>query len=854
MKRIRLLSAGRILALVLFLSVALALAVLLLFRHRRIEQEQTRPKLQGKVVAVFNNTRYAHEVHGLVRFVLTSKTDTSYEDGTHKLEGVTLESFGTNGDRHDVVTADRADVSNPADLDKLDAEFISNVVVKTMDGLTVKSDYFKWRQNTNTVETDKLVEFEGRNFSGKALGLYLEAESERAHLLHAVDVTIQDRQVPDAADQEVDARQRGDKVKAKILSPEEDAARRAEKKRRRQARKEARRKARSAQLQTKGANGESKGSRNKPGPAPDLTGASKKPTRIRAESAWLEKKEHRVTLEQNVIVSQEANEARSDHMVAYTDASNHIEHIEARGNSYLKQEGRATLTSPDMDFYFGPAHQLVKGVAVGGVESKSLGEGPEREAHSDRMEATFVEGEHGSVADTLTATGNAVVKVHAPMVETPTNPTERELNADAIALQFHPDGRNIKTAEATGNAVLTVMPVRAEPKADKKIIRAPKMTAIFFDEGNKIKSFSGTGGVRVEIDALLAGQHEPRISTSKRLDATFAEDSQDIDRASQEGDFKYVEGDRNAVAERASYDGQKEILQLRGRRPMAWDSTGRTQADEIDYDRGNDETHARGDVRTTYYSRETAGDSTPFSNTKSPVFITAENADAKNKDGIAVYTLNARGWQDDNFVKADRIELYQHEKRMVATGHVESALYQVKKTDTTGPAAGTDGDRDEQPAKTALSKKEKRKAGSKRKNDNQETVPGFAWADRMTYSDDQRLVHYDGSVKARHGTDYLEANDVDVFLKQETNEVDHLNASGNVVLTQPGRKGTGDHLAYTSDDGRAVLTGRTARVEDAENGSTMGSQLTFYSRDDKIAVENQQGTGRVRTTHKMTKH
>ena len=88
---------------------------------------------------------------------------------------------------------------------------------------------------------------------------------------------------------------------------------------------------------------------------------------------------------------------------------------------------------------------------------------------------------------------------------------------------------------------------------------------------------------------------------------------------------------------------------------------------------------------------------------------------------------------------------------------------------------------------------------------------------------------------------------------QETSEVDHLNAEGNVVLTQPGRRGVGEKLAYTSEDGRAVLTGKSARVDDAEKGATMGSQLTFYSRDDRISVENQQGTGRVRSTHRLTK-
>src|SRR5438045_223421 len=136
MRQTRLLSAGKGLALGLFVAIAAAMVVYLFFRTRHAQPEQPRQKLQGKVVAVFSNTHYAHEVNGQVRFDITAGTDKSYQDGTHELEQVKLEAYGTNGDRHDVVTADQAKVSDPADLAKLDAEFISNVIVQTSEGLT----------------------------------------------------------------------------------------------------------------------------------------------------------------------------------------------------------------------------------------------------------------------------------------------------------------------------------------------------------------------------------------------------------------------------------------------------------------------------------------------------------------------------------------------------------------------------------------------------------------------------------------------------------------------------------------------------------------------------------------------
>ena len=835
MKHVRLLSAGRLVALGVFVTIAAALVVYLVFRNKHIQQEAGRPKLQGKVVAVFSNTHYSHEVNGQVRFNITAGTDRTYQDGTHELEQVKLESYGSAGNRHDVVTCDRAKVSDPSDLEKLDAEFISNVVVQTSEGLTVKTSYLHYDQTTNTVDTKELVEFSGRNYEGRATGVILEAAVERATLLKDVDVTIKPE-----SESVSDLKAPESRAASQEETPEERMARKA---RKRALKQQRRREAESlAQVPASGSTDDQLTRKKKrketeasaAGDTPQVIAAGpgsrktepgkpavKKPIRIQSESAVLDKKEHQIAFSGHATVTQDADEMRADKMVCYTDASNHIERIEARGGSHLKQTDKAEIISPDMDFYFGETHQLSRAVALGGASTRSLGVDPVREASADTIEATFVESAQASLVDTINAQGNAMMKIHAPAVTAKNaNPTVRELKADNVSIQFFSDGRNIKSAEAHGKAVLTVTPVRPDRRADKKTLRAPNMESSFYDTGNRIKSFFAKENVRVEIEPTVPDAHPIRVTTSNSARADFLEDTQDIDRVSQDGNFKYNEGDRNGVADRATYDGQKEVLNLRGGRPMVWDAKARTQADEIDYDRQQDETHARGDVRTTYYSRETTNDSTPFKNTKSPVFITAERADAQNEEGIAVYTINARGWQDDNFIKANRIELYQDDKRMVAIGNVESALYQAKRETSPGT---------------------------------KEAVPGFATAEKMTYSDTERKIHYEGSVKARQGTDRIEASFVDVFLMQETNEVDHLTAEGNVVLNQPGRRGVGDKLAYTSEDGRAVLTGKSARVDDVEKGSTMGSQLTFYSRDDRIAVENQQGTGRVRSTHRLTK-
>ncbi len=81
-------------------------------------------------------------------------------------------------------------------------------------------------------------------------------------------------------------------------------------------------------------------------------------------------------------------------------------------------------------------------------------------------------------------------------------------------------------------------------------------------------------------------------------------------------------------------------------------------------------------------------------------------------------------------------------------------------------------------------------------------------------------------------------------------------AQRDVVLTQPGRKGTGDWVQYTSVDEIAVFKGNPARVEDNEKGTTEGARLTLSMQDSKVTADDTRGPlspGRVRSTHKIKK-
>jgi LPS export ABC transporter protein LptC/lipopolysaccharide transport protein LptA len=770
MRGTRLLSVGKLLTILLFAFIVAATGLYLLHHFKRHQAGSDPARLDNKQVAIFTDTHYTHESNGHLRFILSAGTDVSYEDGTHQLEKVKLESHGVDGTRDDVVTADHGVVTNTSDMEKLTAEFTGNVKLETSDGFVLKTEYLKFDQASNTVSTPQLVEFQRKNVDGKSTGMMIEAGIERVHLLKDVTATVKPEGAADSKDSKT--------AQSKVASAPHHGA--------------------------------------------SLSGGKiKSPTTISGNSALLEKREHLVTFTGNVVITQGSDDMRSNNMVGYLDASNHIQRIEARGNSSMRHADVAEVKAPNMDFFIADGQRLDHAVGIGGVYARSLGDGPLKEANADTAVVTFVQQEDGNVPDTLTGDGNAIVHLQAPPPKNErANPTDRDMKADHISLKFLPDGKNLKTAGAEGHAILTVTPTKAIHGADKKTIHAKNLKAEFFEDGNRVKEVDGDGGVKVELESLTPGKHPMRVTTSRTIAATFLPDSQDVDKVIQEGNFTFNEGDRNGMAERAVYDGPSDVISLRGNRPVASDSKARTQADEVDYDNAKNESHARGDVRTTYYDPTSAGNSTPFKKKGAPFMISANKADERNDDGVVIYTGNAKGWQDDNFVKADVIELYHDDKHMIATGHVQSGLYTIERETSPGK---------------------------------KEVVPVFATSDSMTYFDQTRLVHYEGDVKTRQGSDKVDAFQEDVYLKEDTNDVDHMIAKGNVQLTQTGRHGNGDVLTYTAADGRGVLVGKNARIDDVERGSTMGAQLTFYSHDDKVIVDNQHGTGRVRSIHHVEK-
>jgi LPS export ABC transporter protein LptC len=648
------------------------------------------------------------------------------------------------------------------DAEKGEISFNGSVKIETHNDLHVETEALLYNHKSETGETESPVAFARENVSGHARGAFLDVKNKRLELRNEVEITV---------------------------APEE----------------------------------------KKSGPTKP-TDARSHPMTIRSARAVFEQASLTMTFAGGATAEQDRDIMSGETLACYLSEQKKVKMVTARGNSYLRSmdAGRgAEVHAVDMDFLFDVNGKLDHAIANNNVNARSL------DADSDmlltgpnKLETFFVvQGERSLLKEMHATGGRSVVTLSAPKSHaSDPRAANKRLTADAINLIWRNTGKDLERAEATGNAELFVDPVQKNATADRKTLTAPQFNCDFYEQGNLARNFIASGGTKVLIEPVQpSDQRATRTMTAQKMNALFARQTQDVERLDAQGDAKFNEQDRNGTAENASYTASDEVIRLRGGEPTVWDSRARTKGVEIDSDTRNDISYSRGKTSTTYYSQEQTGGATPFRNVKSPVYIVADRADFRHAAGVAIYTGNARAWQDDNFVRADKLTIYRDNKRMEGDGHVQSALYQARRK-TSGGAS--------------------------------ETVPVFATSERMWYSDADHLLHYEGGVDIKQSTDRIRSGVADVYLQKDSGEVEKTIAQREVILTQPGRQGDGDWAQYLAADETVVLKGNPAHVQDVEQGNTQSNRLTVYLRDSRVIADSDKGpqsAGRVRSVHKVKK-
>jgi LPS export ABC transporter protein LptC len=560
----------------------------------------------------------------------------------------------------------------------------------------------------------------------------------------------------------------------------------------------------------------------------NVKGPRAKPVTIHSRQAVFEQASMRLSFSGGATAEQDQDIMSGDTLTAHVTEQKKLQKLEMRGNSYLRSmdEGHAAEAHAiDIDFYLDANQQLQRAYAARDIRAQTLNADSDMQlAGATTLDISFQPQGDRSVIKEMKADGRSVVSLSAPKSRAnDPRAASKRLTADAIKLTWRLKGKDVEKAEASGNAELYVEPVQKTANADKKTLTAARFDCDFFESGNIARNCLATGGAKAVIEPYQpTDKRGTRTINSQKMSAAFVRETQDVEKIDATGDAKFNELDRNGVAAVASYTASDETVRLRGGEPTVWDSRARTKAGEIDSNNATHTSYCRGKVQTTYYSQEQTNGAAPFRKVKSPVYLLADRAEIDHDTGVATYTGNGRMWQDDNFVRGDVITLFREDKRMEARGHVQTALYQAKQ-----------------------------KTGN-----SMNVVPVFATAEYLRYSDPDRLLHYETNVDIKQGADRMTSAVADVYLQKDVNELERVIAQRDVVLIQPGKRGTGDWCQYTAADEVAVLKGNPAHVEDAEQGTTDGNRLTMYRRENRVVVDDSRGSqspGRVRSTHKINK-
>jgi len=424
----------------------------------------------------------------------------------------------------------------------------------------------------------------------------------------------------------------------------------------------------------------------------------------------------------------------------------------------------------------------------------------------------------GGLPSTMKADGRSTIQLNVP--DGTQDAANKRLTADSVNVAFNDNGKDIRHADAVGNAELYVEPLKPAIQNYKTTIYAPRFDCEFYPAGNNARECIGAQKTKtVRVPTVASDNRGTQTLLADKLTANFSEGTKDVETLQATGDAKFSELDRNALADSMSFTQSDQTVRLRGGEPTYWDASARAKAPEIDWDTKSQRSYMRGGVSTTYYSRKKAGDAAPFGSGEKPVFATSQTMELDQRTQTALFAGNARAWQDNNYVRGDRLVIDQQNGHFKAEGSVQSLLYEAK---------------------------QKRKGAS-------ENVPVYAAASTLNYSRGDRTLQYRNSVDIRQGTDRLAAQSADIYLDQH-NEMMKTVVEKEVVITQPGRKAVGDWAEYTAENEVAVLRGNPARVDDAENGTSQGGQITVYLRDSRFQSEGAtktNPTARTRSVYKV---
>jgi len=475
---------------------------------------------------------------------------------------------------------------------------------------------------------------------------------------------------------------------------------------------------------------------------------------------------------------------------------------------------------------------------------------------------------------------------------------EKQVDGQKVDVEFGPPGpkgeTEARSAFADGNPVLTMQQMPSKGPAATTRISGDHLVTVL-DPGNVMRTLDGTGHTRI-VDESADGARD--TTDGDTLHATFAQTAASarpvnsgkqkrvgaeqtrrqttIDTATEDGHVVLTETPAKKAgaaaqpvtltgwAGHAEYHAADEVLDLSGHPRIADGESMQLAADAIAYHRDTQDAEAQGSVKATYTqpskpaAASGANAGAPMMGGSGPVHVIAQRAEMHHATNVSdfygVAKEPARMWQGADSLTAPAIEI-DRTKNLLKAGADAAALERASAAQNAGGDAVSPPQRGSSPGApvvhanlmSAMGHASAPTAGGK----HQESVARVA-SQTLVYSDEKRQADFRGMVSVEQGTETIRCDDGVVYLKpaqtdaskpegksQGNSQIDHLVATGHVTIAQPGRRGQGEKLVYTADDGKYVLTGtpeKLPRLWDSVHGTTTGVSLLFNSQDDSVEV------------------
>jgi len=486
-----------------------------------------------------------------------------------------------------------------------------------------------------------------------------------------------------------------------------------------------------------------------------------------------------------------------------------------------KSEGSAIdFSAKSVQADFDPANGHLKMIrGQGHIEGASKTKDETSHLSADSLELTFTGKPPRPSGGVVSGNADLSAEAASPATSGAAPPTKQgnfpsgreELASSAIQFSFRPEMHSLQEAHTLGEGHLSLFP--ATPQEGLREVYAEPLV-MNFDQQGRLEELRGLSKARVIAHpAQQAPPGSPdEVTSSDRLKASFDRATGALLSLDQGGNFEFVEGDRKAGSDEASYVSKDQSLTLSGH-PWARDSTSQVHADHLTMDIKNGTAQGWGHVRASQIDAGPRKAAAP--GPVIPTNVVADSFTAQRDSQTVRYQGRVRAWRGQDVVQTPFLEIDKRQRKLAASTGVVTSYIQATSnggTAVVGPA--------------------KEKA---------EIHPVTIRADRVDYLDADRKAIYSGHVELETENSTLRADRMDVFFSRETtaeaSAVERATADGHVAAVQPGRRASGDHAEYFAAPGKIVMTGGPPTVYDATNGFVSGRSLTLFLHDDTILVD-----------------